>query len=306
MKRTEPEDQAVAPIEVQPTPEKKEKPAIPDFTKLESWHTFVVADLEFHCRDHVTLYANASHLTHIPYFRNLFTDCKRESGRMIIDISEMHHIVIRVLLYQAYGFPKHAAGIICRTMQNENSLVIDEMLTFFDKIIYDPSVQLVYEAIDLLKSCPVSILPILIKHSKYGNAKPFTNGFQCFERAFLQRMEILIGERNVPVVLVSVATEELIKYYLSLEYSNRQTKLEMMLSMGADNLAKVLTSTYLTRFPVSELVQFMYEYYVHEHPKLCQIFIEALHSSKIPSESSFGSGEFATNYVGFGTSTRFP
>lgn len=277
MKRPEGEQPAEQPAD------KKGKTFVPDFRNLDSWHTFVVADLEFRCKGNVTLYANASHLTHIPYFRNMFAECKRESPRMIIDISNDHPLAMLGLLYQAYGFPKHAARIICHNMKCNQAVVIDETLSFFNKIIYDPAVQLVYDAINLLPWCPESILPVLIKHSNYGKSLAFVAGDVCFEKAFLKRMESLIIN-NVPVVLNSVATEELIKYYMSLECSNRLTKLSILLAMGAENLANVLTAEYLTRHSVAELVNFMHANRVFEHPKLCEIFVSALHTSNIPNE----------------------
>lgn len=254
--------------------EKKLAGGVPVFTDLESWHSFVVADVEFKCDNKVVLYANASHLTHITFFKSIFTDCLRTFPRTVIPI-DVHSNVLRVVLYHAYGFPSSAVSIIISIMQDRKVHTLDKMLSFFDKIIYDSLMPLVYDAIGSLNSCPAEVLPVLIKHSNYGKASQFLSGLDCFESKFLKRMEQLFAEKTALIIFPN-ATPDLIKYYMHLHNMTPLIKLSILLSMGADNIAKVLTAEYLSGFPRDLLITFAHDNHIHEHHELCAIFIEAL------------------------------
>lgn len=277
-----------------------------DFTDPNSCEQLQVSDIEM-VFENGTLYANAAMLVKTSaFFKGVLLDswhstARNEFHRCVFPMSDpkiggvrFKEVAIPVL-YLAYGDFKSSCEAIRGLFSDVK--ILDEFLTFADKIIWPSLVGVIHQAVLHREATCPQIYPVLKAHSKYGKLQGLLLNIStarkwCLEEVYFLNLFLTDSVRSYSSdEFKNVTTAEDVDFYLTSIAirepipARKLLALKLLFLFNRDTLCDCLDAEIVTsNWTAAEICEAAHWSMLPNHPKLMLKILKAINDSLNPKK----------------------
>jgi len=238
-------------------------------------HFKELPDIEFQCSGQV-FYAHSELLSRFKFFKDLIADVsgvRNEQGRIVIPFKYGTDVLMSIV-NGIYGHDDLMLKIVVEKILTDPDK-LDKYLEIVNASMYNYGYTMITTVIKKMTKIHPEILPVIIKHSKYGKSPFFIDLEIIYLKRVLELMVIGVS-REQKQIFVTVATPELTTLYLNNFPLTRLVDVELLFLMNAEKIGEILTANHLKNLKTEFAIRIMHNYSIETRPKICKAFISSL------------------------------